>query len=64
MSGHASHSGVNPKTTNQNGVIDPNPGDTPTEPDFTRDDQDVTPTNPAATQRPDQESSNPQSKES
>ncbi|MGV0023616.1 hypothetical protein [Phormidesmis priestleyi] len=52
MSGHASHSGVNTKTTNQNGVIDANPGDTPTDVDYSRDDQEVTPVNPAATERP------------
>ncbi|MGG6267834.1 hypothetical protein ACQ4M3_12130 [Leptolyngbya sp. AN03gr2] len=38
--------------TNQNGEIDLNPGDTPTEADYTRDDQDVTPVNEAAFERP------------
>ncbi len=53
MSGHASHkSNAEKPNTNQNGLIDLNPGDTPTEPDFSRDDQDVTPTNPAALERP------------
>lgn len=38
--------------TNQNGEIDLNPGDTPTEADYTRDDQDITPVNEAAFERP------------
>lgn len=38
---------------NQNTNIDPNPGDTPTEVDYSRDDQDVTPVNPEAMERPD-----------
>lgn len=41
--------------TNQNGQIDPNPGDTPTEADYTRDDQDITPVNEAAFERPTEE---------
>lgn len=52
-SGAASHKGTSEKpNVNQNGSIDPNPGDTPTEPDFSRDDQDVTPVNPEALERP------------
>ena len=38
--------------TNQNGSIDTNPGDTPTEVDYSRDDQDITPVNEAALERP------------
>ncbi|BAS59183.1 hypothetical protein LBWT_51520 [Leptolyngbya boryana IAM M-101] len=38
--------------TNQNGLIDTNPGDTPTEPDYSRDDQEITPVNEAALERP------------
>lgn len=63
MSGHASHKGVNAKTPNQNSIIDPNPGSTPTEPDFSRDDQNVTPVNPAATERPEDQQSETQSQE-
>lgn len=48
--------------TNQNGLIDANPGDIPTEPDFSRDDQDVTPVNEATFERP-EEQSKEQSKE-
>ena len=62
-SGHASHKGVNTKTTNQNGVIDANPGDTPTEADYSRDDQEVTPVNPAATERPEDSSTENQTSE-
>jgi hypothetical protein len=52
-SGAASHKGSSEKpNTNQNSLIDPDPGDTPTEVDYSRDDQDVTPVNPAATERP------------
>ncbi|KAM3091798.1 hypothetical protein ACKFKG_23985 [Phormidesmis sp. 146-35] len=61
MSGHASHKGTNAKTTNQNGVIDADPGSTPTEADYSRDDQDVTPVNPAATERPKDQPSESQS---
>jgi hypothetical protein len=38
--------------TNQNSLIDANPGDTPTEPDYSRDDQEITPVNEAALERP------------
>ncbi len=38
--------------TNQNGEIDTNPGDTPTEVDYSRDDQEITPVNEAAFERP------------
>ncbi len=50
--------------TNQNGLIDPNPGDTPTEADYTRDDQDVTPVNEAAFERPTEESTEKDQKQS
>ncbi|NDJ16969.1 hypothetical protein [Myxacorys almedinensis] len=38
---------------NQNSNINPDPGDTPTEVDYSRDDQDITPANPNAMERPD-----------
>lgn len=38
--------------TNQNGLIDTDPANVPTEADFSRDDQAVTPVNPAAMERP------------
>jgi hypothetical protein len=61
-SGSASHKSTSDKpNVNKNSVIDPNPGDTPTEPDYSRDDQDVTPVNPAALERPDTESSDAES---
>ncbi|MCU0551741.1 MAG: hypothetical protein MUC48_20555 [Leptolyngbya sp. Prado105] len=41
--------------TNQNGLIDADPGDTPTEPDYSRDDQEITPVNEAALERPTEE---------
>ncbi|BAU10142.1 hypothetical protein LEP3755_06220 [Leptolyngbya sp. NIES-3755] len=50
--------------TNQNGEIDPNPGDTPTEADYTRDDQDVTPVNEAAFERPTEEATENDQKQS
>ena len=53
MSGHASHKGSAAKpNNNQNGLIDPDPTGVPTEADYSRDDQDVTPVNPAAMERP------------
>lgn len=56
-SGSASHKSTSEKpNNNQNSLIDPNPGDTPTEEDYSRDDQDVTPVNSAATERPKQDS--------
>jgi hypothetical protein len=52
-SGHASHKGNAAKlNTNQNGLIDPDPANVLTEVDYSRDDQDVTPVNPAAVERP------------
>lgn len=42
--------------TNQNGLIDPDPANVPTEADYSRDDQDVTPVNPAAMERPQDQS--------
>ncbi|MBD1843379.1 hypothetical protein H6F89_08185 [Cyanobacteria bacterium FACHB-63] len=45
--------------TNQNGLIDADPGDTPTEPDFSRDDQEVTPVNEATFERPQEPSQEP-----
>ncbi len=55
-SGHASHKGNAAKpNTNQNGLIDPDPADTPTEADYSRDDQDVTPVNSAAMARPEEQ---------
>jgi hypothetical protein len=50
--------------TNQNDLTDPNPGDTPTEADFSRDDQDVTPVNEAAFERPTEESTEKDQKQS
>lgn len=41
--------------TNQNSLIDTNPANVPTEADFSRDDQDVTPVNPAAMERPEEQ---------
>lgn len=53
MSGHASHkSNAEKPNVNANGLINIDPGETPVEPDFTRDDQEVTPTNPEALERP------------
>ncbi|MER3434554.1 MAG: hypothetical protein C4288_14300 [Leptolyngbya sp. ERB_1_1] len=50
--------------TNQNGLIDANPGDTPTEVDYTRDEQDVTPVNEAALERPTEETTEKDQKQS
>lgn len=50
--------------TNQNSLIDANPGDTPTEPDYSRDDQDVTPVNEAALERPTEKESSQDQKNS
>jgi hypothetical protein len=50
--------------TNQNSLIDANPGDTPTEPDYSRDDQDVTPVNEAALERPTEKGSDKDQKNS
>ncbi|MBD2079134.1 hypothetical protein [Leptolyngbya sp. FACHB-17] len=50
--------------TNQNGLIDADPGNTPTEPDFTRDDQDVTPVNEATFERPQESSTEKEQKQS
>ncbi|MCY7322409.1 MAG: hypothetical protein LH660_11570 [Phormidesmis sp. CAN_BIN36] len=57
MSGHASHKGSSAKpNNNQNGLIDPDPIGVPTEADYSRNDQDVTPVNAAATERPKEQS--------
>lgn len=50
--------------TNQNGLIDANPGDTPTEADYSRDDQDITPVNEAALERPTEKESDKDQKKS
>jgi hypothetical protein len=55
-SGSASHKSPSIKpNVNANGVSDADP-DTPTEIDYSRNDQDVTPANPAALERPTEES--------
>jgi hypothetical protein len=55
-SGSASHKSTSIKpNVNANGVSDPDP-DVPTEIDYSRDDQEVTPANPAVLERPTEES--------
>lgn len=52
-SGKANNKGNAAKlNTNQNGLIDLDPANVPTEADYSRDDQEVTPVNPAAMERP------------
>ena len=52
-SGHANHKGSATKpNTNHNGLIDPDAANIPTEADYSRNDQDVTPVNLAAMERP------------
>ncbi|HTL89431.1 MAG TPA: hypothetical protein VL134_08510 [Leptolyngbya sp.] len=50
--------------TNQNGLIDPKPGEIPTEADYSRDDQAINSTKEAALERPTEEPTEEKQKQS